>query len=114
MDKQNRRDLIREFKESKPAAGVFAVRCVASGGVWVGGAPNVAAQQNRLWFALRSGGHPNAEMQANWATHGAESFTFDVLEQVEDPELTPAGLKDELKSRERHWLAALDAKRAVG
>ena len=114
MDKPNRRDLIRDFKDTKPAAGIFAVRCAATGEVWVGGSPNVAAQENRLWFALRAGGHPKPDMQASWTAHGADAFGFEVLERIEDPDLTPAGLKDELKSRERRWLETLGAKRAVG
>lgn len=115
MDKQTRRDLMRDYKERKATLGVFAVRCVATGEVWTAGSRNVDAQQNSLWFGLRNGGHINRDMQAAWTANGGEAgFTFEILERIEDEVLTPLGLADRLKARERHWLEALGAKKAKG
>jgi len=115
MDKQSRREAIRDYKEKKTRAGVYAVRCAASGEAWVAGAANVENQKTRHWFALRMGSHMNKAMQAAWSAHGGEAgLSFDVLEDIEAEELTPLGLADLIKARERHWLAALGAKKAVG
>jgi hypothetical protein len=114
MDKQSRRQLVRDFKERKTAAGVYAVRCAASGEVWVGGSRNIDPQQNSLWFGLKTGGHVNRAMQAAWTAHGEAAFAYEVLERIEAEDHTPMGLVDLTKSRERHWLATLGAKKAVG
>ena len=114
MDTKSRRDLVRDYKERKSVAGVYAVHCAASGEVWTAGSRNIDAQQNSLWFGLRTGGHINREMQAAWTAHGEAGFTFEVLERIEDEALTPQGVLDHLKTRERHWLATLGAKKAVG
>ncbi|MBU1376561.1 MAG: GIY-YIG nuclease family protein [Alphaproteobacteria bacterium] len=114
MDKQSRREAIREYKEKKTQSGVYAVRCAATAEVWVAASRNIDAQQNSLWFGLRSGGHPNKGLQATWATHGQDGLSYEVLERVEAGELTPLGLADLVKTRERHWLAALGAKKAGG
>ena len=114
MDKQTRRELLRDYKERKSVAGVYAVHCAASGEVWTAGSRNIDAQQNSLWFGLRTGGHINRAMQAAWTAHGEAGFTFEVLERIEDEALTPQGVLDQLKVRERHWLATLGAKKAVG
>jgi hypothetical protein len=114
MDKHARREAIRDFKEKKTVAGVYAVRCAPSGEVWVAGAPNVEPQHQRHWFGLRTGGHHNRAMQAAWAAHGGEAFSFEVLERLDDEDLTPLGRADLIKARERHWLAALGAMKAVG
>jgi hypothetical protein len=114
MDKQSRRQAIRDYKERKAAPGVYAVRCAATGEVWVGGSRNLDAQQNSLWFGLRTGGHVNRAMQAAWTAHGEAAFSFEPLERIEDEDLTPLGRTDVIKARERHWLAALGAKKAVG
>lgn len=110
----SRRELIRDYKERKVVAGVYAVRCAATREVWVSGSRNIDAQQNSLWFGLKTGGHFNRAMQAAWTAHGADSFSFDALERLDDEDLTPLGRADLLKARERHWQAALGAKRAVG
>ena len=114
MDKQSRREAIRDWKERKVCAGVYTVRCAATGEAWVAGSRNIDAQQNSLWFGLRSGGHANRAMHAAWVAHGPDAFSFEVLERIEDDDLTPLGRADLIKARERHWLAALGAKKAVG
>lgn len=114
MDKQSRRQLVRDFKETRAPMGVFAVRCLASGEVWVGASKNLEAQQRSLWFGLRLGSHINKAMQAAWTANGAEQMRFEVLEAIDEPDLTPMGLADLLKARERHWIEALAAKKALG
>lgn len=114
MDKQSRRQLVRDFKERKAPMGVYAVRCAATGEVWVGSTKNLEAQQRSTWFGLRLGSYINKPMAAAWKAHGEASMSFEVLEQVDEPDLTPLGLADLLKARERHWIAALGAKKAVG
>ena len=114
MDKQNRRDLVRDYKEKKTLAGVYAIRCAPTDEVWVAGSRNIEAQQNSSWFSLRSGGHPNKALQAAWTTHGPETMAFEILERIDDEKLTPMGVADAVKSRVAHWLAELGATKAVG
>jgi len=114
MTSQSRRALVRAYKEKKVAAGVFAVRCAPAGEVWVGGSRNIDAQQNGIWFGLRTGGHANKAMQAAWNAYGEAAFAFEVLERIADEALTPLGRADLVRARERHWLAALGAKKAAG
>jgi hypothetical protein len=114
MDKQARREMLRDYKEKKTVPGVYAVRCGPTGECWVAASRNIDAQQNSVWFGLRTGGHPNKAMQAAWMAHGEAGFGFEALERIEAEELTPLGLADLVKSRERHWVAALGAMKAVG
>jgi hypothetical protein len=111
---QSRRDLIRAYKERTPERGIFAVRCAASGEAWVGATDNLDTQQNGIWFALRVGGFPNPAVVRAWAAHGAESFAFEILERVDEPDMTPMGVRDHLKRREAHWREALGAGKLTG
>jgi len=114
MDKQARRDLARDYKEKAPDAGVYALECAATGQVWVAGARNLSGQENRHLFGLRTGGHMNREMQAAWAAHGGAAFSFRVLETLDTEDMTPLGVADLVKTRERHWLEALGARKVAG
>ena len=114
MDKQARREALRRYKEAKPPVGVFAVRCLASGQVWVGASRNLEQQQNPIWFGLRLGGHINRAMQAAWRDHGEAAFAFERLEVVEDKDLSPTALDLRLKAAERRWREALGAAKAAG
>ncbi|MCR5876367.1 hypothetical protein LRS10_20790 [Phenylobacterium sp. J426] len=53
------------------------------------------------------GTHPNRDVQAALKAHGGDAFGYEVLERIDDPDLTPLGLADLLKRRERHWIEAL-------
>lgn len=94
------------YKERKTIAGIYAVRCTTSGEVWVGQTPNVDKAQNRIWFTLGLGNNPCRSLQKAWADHGAESFTFEVLERMEDEESAYAR-NTRLKERMLHWRLVL-------
>ncbi len=114
MDRQSRREAIRDFKERKVQRGVFAVRCAPTGQVWVAASRNLAQQQNAIWFGLKAGGYVNREAQAAWTAHGEAAFAFEVLEVFDDEEMTPIGRADLAKARLAHWREALGAAKLVG
>jgi hypothetical protein len=110
MDKSNRREAIRQYKERKVPIGIFALRCLASGQAWVGASRNLDGQRNSSLFSLRLGHHRNKALQAAWNAAGGEpGFEFVILEQLEDEELGPIGRDTWLKERERHWRSTLNA-----
>ena len=113
MEKQSRRDAIRDYKERKVPAGIFAVRCAVSGEVWVGVSRNLGQQKNGTWFGLKTGGHPNRALQAAWTIHGEGAFTYEVLETLAD-DLSALGQANALKEGEAAWLAKLSARKAAG
>ena len=108
-DKARKKEIAQAWAERKRSQGVFAVRCAASGEVWVDASKNLDSQKNSIWFSLRMGGHRNKAAQAAWNAHGEETFSYDVLEEVADETLTPMGVRDLLKTRERHWREQLGA-----
>ena len=114
MEKQSRREAVRAYKDRKIPQGIFAVRCAASGEVWVGASRNLDQQQNGIWFSLKLGSHPNRALQAAWAAHGASAFTFEVVEVLKTEDLGAYALVNLLKDREQRCLEALGARKVVG
>ena len=114
MDKQSRREAIRDFKERTVTRGVFAVRCAPTGQVWVAVARNLDQQQNSLWFGLKQGSYVNRDVQAAWTAHGEASLGYEVLEVFDDEAMSPIGRADLAKARLAHWLSELGAKKLVG
>lgn len=96
------------YKERKSVAGIFAVRCVPTGQVWVGQSPNLGSAQNRLHFMLKFGNDDLSGLKEVWTTLGADSFTFEELEQLEEEETVY--VRDKLlKERLVYWIAKLGA-----
>lgn len=108
----DKKEAIRKFKERKPLLGVFAVRCAASGAVWVGTSRNLDATRNGLWFGLRTGSYIDKSIQADWNAHGEPAFQYEILETL-DGDLHPLAVKDLLKEKGKHWVAQLSARPTV-
>ena len=114
IDRQRRKSLVSEYRDVPVVAGIFAVRCASTGQVWVGPSRNLANQQNGIWFTLKLGSHPNRAAQAAWAAHGPDGFTYDVLETIEDKDLTPYLLASLLKEKLQGWREVLTATNLTG
>jgi hypothetical protein len=108
MDRSERKAAVSAYKERKAVAGVYAIRCAPTGEQWVGAAPDLSTIWTRRAFALRQGVEPNRALQSAWNAHGAESFAFRILEEIDLDELT-YGRERALKERIAHWREALAA-----
>ena len=108
MTPQDKKAAIAAYKERKPAFGVFAVICSATGEAWVGASRHVDTQQNGLWFILRQGSGRHASLQAAWLRYGEAEFRFEELDRLREdyPEI---GRMDELKRRQALWRERLRA-----
>ncbi|WP_297510174.1 GIY-YIG nuclease family protein [uncultured Caulobacter sp.] len=105
-----RKALLRQYRERKVEAGIYAVRCAVTGEAWIGATPDLSTRQSGIWFSLGHGAHREASLQTAWKTHGPDAFVFDALEVVDIEGLDRFGRDSRLKARRSHWIAALNGK----
>jgi len=108
QSKESRREAARNFKEQKVLAGAYAVRCAATGKVWVGTSRNLDATKNGCWFMLRNGSHQEKSLQAEWNAQGEQAFEYEVLEALGD-DVHPLNVVALLKEMKGAWVARLSA-----
>ncbi|HEY0459339.1 MAG TPA: GIY-YIG nuclease family protein [Pyrinomonadaceae bacterium] len=101
----NKKDLIREYKETTQPSGVFQIRNLQNEKIFVGSSLNLEGIFNRHRFALNAGSHQNKALQADWNEAGAENFAFEILEEIQPRE--NLDLKKELEFLEDLWLENL-------
>jgi hypothetical protein len=107
---QSRKDAIRAYKERKTARGIFAIRCGATGSVWVDSATDLDMSENRTWFLLRNGDvQADKTAVAEFREHGQEAFTYEVLEKL-DEDVAEMSVRDSLKDKKKHWLSRMSAR----
>jgi hypothetical protein len=111
MNGEARKAAIAAYKERKVQAGAYAIRCTASGQVWVGIAPDLSTIQKRIWFSLRLGGYAHRSLQEARTAHGMETFIFEVVERLGDSDDPDYVRKAALKRLHTHWVEKLDATR---
>lgn len=108
MKREDKKAVLAAYKERKSEPGIYVVRCAATGQAWVGAAPDLATIWNRISFALRQGVAAPASLQAAWQAHGADSLSFEIVEQVDPGELTYARDRT-LRERRDEWCKELGA-----
>lgn len=104
MDKHDRKEKVRAYKEKKPQAGVFCVRNLTNGKLWVSSNLNLEGVFNRTRFLLEQGVFEVPGLMADWKALGPEQFAFEVLDVLKPKDPPQADLWKELKVLEAIWL----------
>ena len=105
----DRRELVRQYKETPRPAGIFGVRNTASGRVLIGASVNLPGVFNRERFQLAQGSHPDRELQQDWNRLGPDAFAFETLDRLEPADAPGADQAAELRALLRLWLDKLAA-----
>lgn len=63
-------------------SGIYQIRCVPTGKVYIGSAINLERRKRQHWAELARNDHHNPHLQNAWNRYGAEAFTFTVLALV--------------------------------
>lgn len=101
-----RKELKQLAREIKIEAGVFQVRNLRNGKVWVHAVPDLKSMKG-VEFQLGMGSHVCKPLQKEWNEYGADAFAFEVLEVLEEPETGYFDKKDALKKLKARWLEKL-------
>ena len=90
MDRK--RELLRQYKDTAPKAGVYLITNRLTGRVFVGASMNLHGAMNRHRFELERGNHRNQALLSDWIHAGSAAFTFepiDILAHRDDPAFDP-------------------------
>lgn len=82
----NKKDLKREYKETKQLMGIFQIRNLTNEKVFISSSMNLDGIINRHRFQLNANGHPNKALQADWNELGEDKFAFEILEELDPRE----------------------------
>ena len=107
MSHPSHKDLKREYKGKIPVPGVFQIKNLRNGKVFLGSSLNIEGPLNAHEFMLSSGSHRNRDLQLEYKKFGAKAFSFDVLAVIELSNKPGFNVEDELQLLEQLWLDEL-------
>src|SRR5215468_7946604 len=81
------------------ASGIYRIKNVVSGRVYIGSAVNLPSRWKLHRSLLRRGKHHSRSLQRSWCKHGATAFVFELIEPVDD--------RKRLIEREQFWINSL-------
>jgi hypothetical protein len=103
----NRKELVREYKESKLPMGLFQIKNTTNGKVFIGTSVNLPGILNRMRWQLEMGGHSNRLLQQEWNQFGAGAYTFEVLDTLKHPDTDDYNPTKDLEALMELWLEKL-------
>ncbi|KNY29974.1 DUF2087 domain-containing protein [Pseudobacteroides cellulosolvens] len=106
LNLERKKELKNQYKEIKTEAGIYQIRNVENGKVFLVVTPNLKTINGRQ-IELNTGVYRNKLLQEDWNKYGKDAFVFEVLEVLEQPEEGYFDMKDELKKLENKWLEKL-------
>jgi len=102
--KQDRKALLREFREAPETGGVYAIVNRVTGKKLVLSTTTLSKAQNALDFAKATGSCVNPTVADDWAHHGPEAFECETLETLNrKSEQSPAEFAEDVKALAELW-----------
>jgi hypothetical protein len=102
--KQSRKELLREFRETREVGGVYAVKNDQTGKRLLLSTMTIAKAQNQLDFAKLTGSCVHPPLADDWRERGAAAFSLEILETLERKETqSEAEFRDDIIALEALW-----------
>ena len=107
MDSEKKAKLKAQYKEMVFEAGIFQIRNLVSGKVFIGSSKDIKAICNRYMAQLNLDSCRVKDLQSDWKALGAENFAFETLDVLEPAKGEREVDTDELAELEKLWLEKL-------
>ncbi len=109
MQKEDKKEKLAQYKERKIVGGICVIKNTKNGKMLLSSVANLQGYKNRFEFSKLTGGCVNIKLQKDWEQFGAESFIFEVLEELEKKEAqTSEEFSDDINTLKEIWLEQLD------
>ena len=104
----NRREMIKEYKNSLRPMGIVQVKNIRNGRVYLAASANTTGTINSILFQLKMGTFlPSPDLAKDWKEMGDQSFVVEVLDELKPVDDPAYDYRDDLKALETMWMEKL-------
>jgi len=104
---KSRKELKEEYKQMKFPMGVFQIRNLTNGKIYIGSSLDLNATWRSLKFQLKAGTFLNEQLQKDWNQLGADSFVYEILDEIKTDDSKNLDYKKEVKALEEMYIESL-------
>jgi len=102
-----RKELKLQYKQNPPLMGVYQIRNLVNGKIWVTSAMNLHGAYNRYPSQFSFASFTIKDLKDDWNQYGADAFVFEILETIDPNEYAEADRRAALALLEEIWLEKL-------
>lgn len=103
----NKKELKKQYVQTTRPMGVYQVKNLENGKIFIDSSLEVNGKMNRVKFQLDHGSHPNINLQNDFKEFGADKFLFEVIDYLEPKENSENDYTEDLKMLEEMWIEKL-------
>ena len=103
----NKKELRKQYKQTVLPMGVFQVKNLISGKIFIDSGLNIVGKINGCKFQLSLGSHMNKALQEDFNQIGITNFSFEVIDYLKPKEDMTIDYIDDLKMLEEMWIEKL-------
>jgi hypothetical protein len=93
----------------RPERGLFAVRCLETGEMYLEATSDIKGSMNSLKFKLNNGMCRHKALQWAWTRHGEKAFVFEILQiALEDKTMDGSTSEEDLQLLAVLWKEKLE------
>lgn len=103
----NKKELKKQYTQTVLPMGVFQVRNLTSGKIFIDSGLNILGKMNSCRFQLSHGSHMNKALQEDFNKTGITNFSFEIIDYLEPREDIKMDYAHDLKVLEEMWIKNL-------
>ncbi|MHB8906812.1 MAG: GIY-YIG nuclease family protein [Melioribacteraceae bacterium] len=103
----DKKELKKQYKQTLPPMGVYQIRNLVNGKIFIGSSKNLNGKSNSFRFQLSAGLHINRQLQTDYTQFGEDNFVFEVLDYLEPKEDLAYDFTSDLVTLEELWIEKL-------
>lgn len=108
MDAARKKELAVAYKNRRCVGGICCIRCSGNQRVRLQATKNIEGLKNRFEFSMATHTCPDPFFREEWAEYGADTFSFEVLEELKQGETqTDQEFSDDIDELYEMWLEKL-------
>jgi hypothetical protein len=88
----NKKELKKQYTQTVQAMGVYQVKNLVNGKIFIDSGKNIPGKINSCKFQLSHGSYMNKALQGDFNRIGLDNFTFEIIDLLESKEDTKNGL----------------------
>lgn len=103
----NKKELLRLYKENPRPMGIYQIKNMSNGKLYIGSGIDVNGKINSNKFQLLHRSHMNKELQQDFTMEGEENFSFEILDILEPKDHPVKDYTDDLEMLLQMWIEKL-------
>ena len=103
----DKKELKKNYKQTSTLMGVYQIKNLANGKIFIGSSKNIPGRINRHKFQLKFGGEDIKELMEDYKKFGEENFSFEILDELKPKNEAGYDYTEDLEVLEELWLEKL-------